>query len=155
MRFPKPPLSIVSWLGKSRSYESILSSWRSAIVSVMRWQPIFRATAAPTGSEKKNHTCAPLPDRERSMSGVSANRRAVVTKALTSSRHVLLSKSAARSQHVSSGSMGYTPMTCLPRRWPSTAASSTRRKACFVQSPHFTFGSWHTPATNLFALSGA
>ncbi len=42
------------------------SSCRLAIVSVMRWQPILRAVAAATGVAKKNQTCAPLPERERS-----------------------------------------------------------------------------------------
>ena len=106
MRLPNPPRGMVSWLGKSRSYESMLSSWRADIVSVMRWHPILRAVAAGTGSEKKNHTCAPFPDRERSTSTGRSRRRAVSANARTSSFHEPLSKSTARNQHVSSGSIG-------------------------------------------------
>ncbi len=36
IRLPNPPRGMVSWLGKSRSYEAIDSSCRCAMVSVMR-----------------------------------------------------------------------------------------------------------------------
>jgi len=35
------------------------------MVSVMRKQPSLRAVIAGTGDAKKNHACAPLPERER------------------------------------------------------------------------------------------
>ena len=106
IRFPKPPRGMVSWLGNSRSYESMPSSCRLAIVSVMRWQPILRAVAAATGVAKKNQTCAPLPERERSTATGSPIRRLVCTNARTSSIHALLSKSTARNQQVSSSCIG-------------------------------------------------
>jgi hypothetical protein len=73
---------------------------------VRRWQPIARAALAATGAEKKNHTWAPLPDRERSMAAGRLIRRQVSAKAITSSVHVPLSKSTARSQHVWSARSG-------------------------------------------------
>ena len=75
------------------------SSWREAIVSVMRWQPIWRAVDARTGSETKNHTCAPFPDRDRSTRAGRASRRAVSANARTSSLQVLLSKSTIQGCH--------------------------------------------------------
>ena len=45
----------------------VLSSWRRAIVSVVKKQPILRAIAAGVGMAKKNHACAPLPERDRSI----------------------------------------------------------------------------------------
>jgi hypothetical protein len=43
--------------------------------------PSFRAVDAAIGAEKKNQTCAPLPDRERSTTAGSPSRREVSTKA--------------------------------------------------------------------------
>ncbi|MCC6898750.1 MAG: hypothetical protein IT377_07230 [Polyangiaceae bacterium] len=72
----------------------------------MTWQPILRAIIAGTGAVKKNHTCAPFPERERSTSTGKPSLSAVSANARASSFHVLLSKSTARNQHVSSGSIG-------------------------------------------------
>jgi hypothetical protein len=36
MRFPKPPRGMVSWFGKRRSYDDMLSSCRRLIVSVIK-----------------------------------------------------------------------------------------------------------------------
>ena len=76
------------------------------MVSVMMWQPILRAVAAATGVAKKNQTCAPLPERERSTATASPSRRHVCLNARTSSIHELLSKSTAKNQHVSSSNIG-------------------------------------------------
>jgi hypothetical protein len=66
----------------------------------------LRAAHAATGAEKKNQTCAPFPDRERSTTSGRSSRRQVAAKARTSSVHVALSKSTARNQQVPSGSIG-------------------------------------------------
>src|SRR5882724_10241485 len=46
----------------------MLSSCRDAMAAVIRWLPLLRAVATATSSEKKNQTCAPFPDRDRSTS---------------------------------------------------------------------------------------
>jgi hypothetical protein len=102
MRLPNPPRGKVSWLGKRRSYDPMLSWWRRLIVSVMREQPIWRAVEAATGAEKKNQTWAPLPERDRSTAAGRPCARQVSAKTATSSVHDALSKSAARNQQVSS-----------------------------------------------------
>ena len=71
--------------------------------------PRRRASEAETGSVKKSQAWAPLPERERSIATEIPNVRAVSQNAATSRIHDALSKSAARNQQVSSGSMGYTP----------------------------------------------
>jgi len=65
-----------------------------------------RRACGATGAEKKNQTWAPLPERDLSTAAGTQTRRHVSTKALTSSVHVLLSKSTARNQQVSSSSSG-------------------------------------------------
>jgi hypothetical protein len=76
------------------------------MASVTRWQPIFRATLAATGAEKKNQAWAPFPERERSTDTAAPTDRHASTKAATSSIQVALSKSAARNQQVSSSESG-------------------------------------------------
>ena len=105
IKLPKPPRGMVSWLGNSRSYESMPSSGRSVMVSVSRWQAICRAIDAAIGAEKKNQTCAPLPDLERSTTAGRPYLRAVVVKARASSAQLPLSKSTATNQQVSSTSI--------------------------------------------------
>src|SRR5574340_689535 len=61
------------------------SSWRRDIVSVIKAQPILRAREAWRGSAKKNHTCAPLPDRDRSTAAGRPACLHVATNAATSS----------------------------------------------------------------------
>src|ERR1035437_10027897 len=53
--------------------------------------------------------------------------RHVSRKARESYSHAVLSKSAARNQHVSSGRRAYTPMVSLPKRWSSMTASVSGR----------------------------
>src|SRR2546427_8232418 len=55
-----------------------------------------RAVAAGTGAAKKNQTCAPFPDRERSTAAGNPTVREVSTNAATSSAQDSSSKSAAR-----------------------------------------------------------
>ena len=77
---------------------------QSRIVSVSPQDPAdrFLAATAVTGASKKHHTCAPFPERERSIANCRALLRQVSAKAVTSSRHCSLSKSTARNQQVSS-----------------------------------------------------
>jgi len=69
-------------------------------------QPSFLASEAGIGSEKKIQTCPPLPDRDLSRKAEIDNSSHVIRKATVSSCHDFLSKSAARSQQVSSGKRG-------------------------------------------------
>ncbi len=68
--------------------------------------PGLRAAAADIGDVKKNQTWAALPERDRSTAAGIPTRWQVSTNALTSTIHVLLSKSTARNQHVSSERRG-------------------------------------------------
>ena len=63
--------------------------------------PILRAMVADTGAVKKNHACAPLPERDRSTATGTPARLHVSANALTSLAHEHLSKSMARNQQVS------------------------------------------------------
>jgi hypothetical protein len=90
------------------------------MVSVSRKETMRRAWQAEIGSAKKNQAWAPLPERERSMATGNPTFLHVSENASTSSFHTASSKSAATNQQVSSGSSGYTPMVCLPIRWPRT-----------------------------------
>lgn len=67
---------------------------------------IRRAVAAAIGTAKKNQTWAPSPERDLSTAQLRLNWSAVSTKAVTSRRQSSLSKSMARNEHVSSGSIG-------------------------------------------------
>src|SRR6266571_3663110 len=80
-----------------------------SIVAVSRSVPRRLASAAGTGSAKKIQAWAPLPERDRSMATGPPRARAVSRKAATSRIQDFLSKSAARNQHVSSGSIAFDP----------------------------------------------
>ena len=77
-----------------------------AIALVRSIEPKRRASAAGTGSLKKNHTCAPSPERERSIAGASWSSSHTSRIALTSDCQERPSRSIASSQHVSSASSG-------------------------------------------------
>jgi hypothetical protein len=93
-------------ISQRRSYESRPISGRCSMVSVRRKEPIFRNSTAGSGSEKKIHTWAPFPERERSSAAATSWDLQVSRNADTSSIHVVLSKSTARNQDVSSGKRG-------------------------------------------------
>src|SRR5208283_930045 len=95
IRFPKPPLGIVSWLGKSRSYESRPISCLFSMVRVNNAHPSLRASTPDTGRSKNIQTCAPFPDRERSTETGTWNCLQVATNAAASAIHDFLSKSTA------------------------------------------------------------
>jgi hypothetical protein len=81
-------------------------SGQRSIVSVKRAVPSRRACGAGIGSAKKIQTCPPLPDRERSRTAGIPLSRQVAMNARASRAHDDLSKSAARNQQLSSGSIG-------------------------------------------------
>ena len=84
-RFPSPPSGKVSWLGKNLSYD--LKEIRPSlfIASVRIALPNLRAFTAKTGVSKKIQTCAPLPERERSIEQGMPQLLQTSTKAITSS----------------------------------------------------------------------
>jgi len=117
MRFPNPPRGSVSWFGKRRSYDFIPISQRRDIASVRRYDAICRAAAAGTRSAKKNHACAPFPDRDRSTATGNPAARDVSAKAETSHCQPAPSKSTATKWQRSPSTSGYTPATTSPWRW--------------------------------------
>src|SRR5205085_11417165 len=153
---------IVAWLGKNRSYESKPISGQRSIVAVTRSVPRRLASAAGTGSAKKIQACAPLPERDRSMATGTPFVRVASRNAETSFIQDFLSKSAARNQQVSSGSIGYTPTVksaALPDAFPARCErriSSPRGMiAWFGHSLHLTCGFAQTPRTHSFRHMGA
>jgi hypothetical protein len=70
------------------------------------WLSALEANAAGMASSKKNQTCAPRPERERSRAVGRFSRRHVSRNAVASSCHPALSKSTARKKHVSSRNSG-------------------------------------------------
>src|SRR5674476_518644 len=84
------------------------------MVRVSSTHPSLRAVIAGNARSKKIQMWPPFPERERSKAAGTFNSWQVSTKASESYSHVFLSKSAARNQHVSSGSSAYTPTVSLP-----------------------------------------
>jgi hypothetical protein len=72
---------------------------------------------------EKNHSCAPRPDRDCSRCAGISLREQASRKANASSCHAVLSKSAARNQHVSFFSSGYTMQKIFVRIRISSANS--------------------------------
>src|ERR1017187_10987054 len=87
------------------------------MVRVSSTHPSLRAVIAGNARSKKIQMWPPFPERERSKAAGTFNSLQVSRNASESYSHVFLSKSAARNQHVSSGSSAYTPIVSLPRRW--------------------------------------
>jgi len=77
MRLPNPPRGSVSWFGKKRSYDFIPISDRRDIASVSTYEASCRAALAGTTTAKKNHACAPFPDRDRSIATGNPTAQAV------------------------------------------------------------------------------
>jgi hypothetical protein len=76
--------------------------------------PILRANDAGMGCSKKIQICAPFPERDLSKQAGMAQFVQTCKNAETSSVQVVLSKSMARNQQVSSLSRGYIPAVIFP-----------------------------------------
>src|ERR1019366_5861600 len=83
------------------------------MVRVSSTHPSLRAVIAGNARSKTVPMWPPFPERERSTAAGTFNSRHVSRKARESYSHVVLSKSAARNQHVSSGRRAYTPSILL------------------------------------------
>src|SRR5271170_2759065 len=95
---------VLTW--NNRSYESRPISCLFSMVRVSREHPSLLASAASTGRSKNIQMCAPFPDRDLSTTAGTWNRRHVSRNAAASAIHDFLSKSTARSQHISSDRSG-------------------------------------------------
>jgi hypothetical protein len=98
---------------------------------------MVRAGIAGSARSKKIQMWPPFPERERSKAAGTFNSWQVSRKARESYSQVILSKSAARNQHVSSGRRGYTPTVSLPKRWFSMTASVSGMNFCVFRSTFF------------------
>ena len=101
------------------------------MVSVMRKQPSLRAATADTGEAKKNHACAPLPERDRSMATGTSCRLQVSAKAAMSSCQVFLSLRAASGVRVFAE---WKLNACLTTA-PSTSPRIVRAASTIASSP--------------------
>src|SRR5262245_27414790 len=90
MRFPKPPLGIVSWPGNSRSYDAKPISGRRFIARVNSSVPSRRASDAAIGSAKNIQTWPPFPDRDRSSAVGTFQLAASFQECLGIARPILL-----------------------------------------------------------------
>jgi len=108
---------------------AIPSWWRRDMVSVIRWEPMSRATLAATGTEKKNHTCAPFPGREPSTAIGRPMRLKVSMNAITSSVHAPLTRGQRRREQlpaVAPGPRGPRRRP-LPQGWRWVAGRDLKR----------------------------
>ena len=143
MRFPKPPSGMVDCAGSIRSNALKVIVLFSIAASVIRLLPKSRAVFALTSSRKKNQTCAPSPDLDRSTATSIPWLFATCRMAFVASFQSAPSKSMTRTFVLLSLSSTYWPITSrslssLPLKWAMIAASLNSGKTRLLHSVHLT-----------------